>query len=282
MQLWHQKERQKRIDLLQEGAHQRRPPSPDDVAAFAYLHMLDEETQLPIVPADHHWLWLTLMCDPSIKRLLITAPPESAKTSWVQAYLACSIAFRPQRPYILAGATGPVATTRSLSLRTLVSSDEFLQTFPRIQRAMGMEWTDSKWSVATGGRPYPGRIHPTMSSYGTDGAITGSRAALLVGDDILEEKNTRTAYQREKVWKWVHNSMLSRVLARVGRVIVIGTSWHYDDPYAKMRKLPGWVWCNIPMLSEGEDVMATISYPTGHVGRKLGRPMGDNGDDAHI
>ena len=42
--------------------------TPEIVAKFAYLHMQTEEG-VKIYPAPHHWLWLELLCDFSIKKL---------------------------------------------------------------------------------------------------------------------------------------------------------------------------------------------------------------------
>lgn len=214
------------------------------------------------------------MCDPSIKRLLITAPPESAKTTWSAAWLGASIGLLPERPRIIASATGAVATRRSVAIRTLIDSPGYDLTFPGVMRARGMGWEGHAWSVAPEGQPYPGRIHPTLSSYGTDGPVTGSRAAEVLGDDLLDERNTRTAYQRELVWRWFQNSLMSRVLARIGRVVIIGTAWHFGDVYAKIKQLDHeWVWCNLPLLSEGAAVTAQVYYPPDHPGLMLGQDL---------
>ena len=50
--------------------------TPEVVAAFAMLHMQADDG-LPIVPAPHHQLWLKLICDPHIKKLLIIGTPET-------------------------------------------------------------------------------------------------------------------------------------------------------------------------------------------------------------
>lgn len=239
---------------------------------MAFLTMTDEEG-LPLVPAPHHWLWLHLLCEERIHKLLIIAPPESAKTTWLLAYLATSIGFSPEWPRILAAASGPVAEQRSVALRTLIESTEYLEIFPNVKPAAGMAWEKKNWSVAPSGRPRPGRIHPTVAAYGTGGSITGSRAREAIGDDILDFDNTRTAYQRDLVSEWLHNSFFSRLISRRGRVIVIGTSWHHDDAYSRLRQGGGWVVCHTPLLHEGPTVRATITYPPHHLGAFLGVPV---------
>ena len=95
-----------------------------------------------------------------IKKLLIIAPPESAKTTWLLAYLGAHVAFYPEWPRIMAAVTGNVAAKRSQSLRLLVESAEFQATFPDTKRAIGMQWTQTEWSVAPHhSLPRPGRRH---------------------------------------------------------------------------------------------------------------------------
>ncbi len=245
----------------------------DVVADFAALHM-SRDNRLPIRPAAHHWLWLRLLCNTEIRKLMIIAPPESAKTTWVLAYLACSIGWSPEMPRLIGCASGPVATTRSQAVRTLVESAEFRATFPTVRRARGMDYEQDRWSVAPDGIPHAGRIHPTLAAYGAKGAITGSRAGEALADDVHDEENSRTDHQRNLVHLWLHRSFLSRVMAGIGRSIVIGTAWHHDDAYARLRAEGDWVVCHTPLLSEGPEVWATITYPDAYSGERLGEPVG--------
>ncbi len=72
---------------------------------------------------------------------------------------------------------------------------------------------------------------------------------------------------------------MSRVMARIGRVIVIGTTWHYDDIYSRIRDLGSWAWVNVPMLSAGPEVRAELYYPDGYPGPMLGDPVIDARED---
>lgn len=260
-------------EKIQRAKRNNTGVTPEVVTAFAALHMATDDGT-PIAPAAHHWLWLQLMCDPSINRLLIIGTPESAKTTWMMAYAACLIGFYPEWPGIIAASSGSVAEERSLALRNLVSSAEFAKTFPTVKPAAGMKWLSDKWSVAEDGRPHPGRLHSTVSSYGTGGSITGSRARWLIADDILDNENTRTQHQRELVDTWLHKSLLSRPMARTGIVRMIGNAWHHDDSHARLRRSEGWVTCHIPLLSESEEVRAIITYPDDYAGRPIGDPVG--------
>lgn len=230
------------------------------------------------MPAAHHWLWLKLMCDESIKKLLIIAPPESAKTTWtISAFLGAYTGFYPERSVVIGSTSGDVAQKRAMSLRTAVETDSYRLTFPGVlpvKSAQGLKWAPNEWSLAPNGIPHPGRLHPTVAAYGTGGSVIGSRADLVIGDDLLDFDNTRTAHQRDLVTQWIHNSLLSRRKSRTGRVIMIGTAWHHADFYSMARKDGGWVVCHVPLLTEGPEVYAFVSYPDGWAGPTLGDPVG--------
>lgn len=247
--------------------------TPEVVAAFAALHMSTGDGE-PITPAAHHWLWLRLMCDPAINRLLIVGTPESAKTTWVLAFCAAHIGFYPERSVIIAAVSGPVAEKRGLALRNIIESAAFAQTFPDVRPAAGMPWTAVEWSVAKDGKPHAGRLHPTVAAYGTGGSIGGSRAYLVIADDILDFDNTRTQHQRGVVDEWFHTSLLSRLVAQVGRAIVIGNAWHHDDTIARLRRSEAWATCHVPLLTEGPAVIAHLTYPDDYAGQPIGRATG--------
>lgn len=236
---------------------------------------METDDHRPIYPAAHHWLWLELLCNFDIQRLMIIAPPESAKTTWVIGYEACHVAFFPESPRIFAGSTGPVATQRSVAIRNIVQSDEFVKTFPDVLPASGLDWQKERWSVAPDGQPHSGRVHPSMAAYGARGAITGSRARETLADDVLDEENTRTQYMRDAVFTWMQRSLFSRRMSKIGRQIIIGTAWSHDDAYQRLREQGDWVVCHMPLLSESADVYATIQYPDDYDGVRLGEAIAE-------
>lgn len=255
--------------------------TPEVVKAYAELVLKDDRGQ-PIRPADHHELWLQMICDERIKKLLIIAPPESAKTTWViSAYMAVKLGKFPDRSFVIAGVTETVAQKRSASIRAITESKEWLSLFPRVKRVTTMKWDPVEWSLGVDGQPAYGRLHPTMAAYGTGGSITGSRADEIVADDLLDFDNTRTAYQRQTVHEWFHNSLLTRRKSRVGRVIVIGTAWHQSDLYQAIKDEGDWVICHTPLLSDTEQVYATITYPKSWSYEMLGEEkLGATNDEA--
>jgi hypothetical protein len=260
-----------------QAAARARKITPQAVAAFAALHIQTDDGQ-PIRPAAHHRLWLELLCDFRIRKLLIIAPPESAKTTWaISAYLGCRIGIFPQQNVIIGSATADIATARSMSLRAMVDSDAWRETFPGVLPVRahegGLKWGTSQWSVAPFGMPFPGRLHPTVAAAGTGGTIEGGRGDEVVGDDLLSRSASQSPTERKKVEDWAHASFLSRRKAEVGRAVVIGTSHHPDDYLSHIRAAGDWVVCHMNLLGDGPDVYATIIYPDDVDWNRLGEPV---------
>lgn len=267
-------ERRRELQTIIAVARQSATLTAETVMAYAELLLVDD-AGVPIAPATHHRLWLELLCDWSIRKLLILAPPESAKTTWVvSAYLGCRIGLFPEQNVILGSATGPIAEKRSLSLRAMVTTPDWQALFPDVLPDKRMSWEQTNWSLAYGGASHPGRLHPTVSAYGTGGSITGSRGDELVADDLLDFENSRTPGGRALVEAWTHNTFLPRRKSGSGRVVMIGTAWPGGTIYDKAKTEGDWVVCHTPLLSEDERVYALVTYPDGYEGRTLGEPVG--------
>jgi hypothetical protein len=249
------------------------------IAKFAALHLTLDDGCTPVTPAAHHWLWMALACDENIKKLLIISQPEAAKTTWiVSGFLGCYLGFYPERNVIIGSVTKDVAVKRSLSLRTMVETPNWQSTFPNvlpIKANDGFKWTADEWSLAPGGKPRTGRLHPSMFAVGRGGDVIGSRADLVVSDDILDDDSTRTQHQRDGDERWMHSTFLARRKSRVGRIIIIGNAWHPEDYYAKAEREGGWVICKTRTLSEGREAWAELIYPDGWKHSMLGVPVGE-------
>lgn len=82
-----------------------------------------------------------------------------------------------------------------------------------------------RWATTAGGG---------MRSVGTDGAITGNPAHVLIVDDAHKDREqAESPVYRQKVWNWWTGSARTRLnplpWAPYGVVIVMATRWHLDD-----------------------------------------------------
>jgi hypothetical protein len=117
--------------------------------------------------------------------------------------------------------------------------------FPDLEK--GGTWTDHDITIKR-----PGQIKdPSVQAYGCNTAIQGSRLDGLILDDVLIEENTRTAYQRDKLKKWVKRSAFSR-LSRDAWIIFLANAWHPED-FAHELAAEGWWNKKYPVLDANDN-----------------------------
>lgn len=94
------------------------------------------------------------------------------------------------------------------------------------------KWTSSEIIVK---RDAPDISDPTLSAVSTGSStILGRRADIIICDDILNQKNTRTDDQRQKVKEWFNEILRPVLVPRTGRLIVVGTAFDLQDLYHEL------------------------------------------------
>lgn len=80
---------------------------------------------------------------------------------------------------------------------------------------------------------------PTFQIFGAfSQSVLGSRAGIIVFDDLCNFDNTLTQYARDKMGEWV-GEVVSRA-RKDARIICIGHIWAEDDQLQRFAKIPGW------------------------------------------
>lgn len=79
----------------------------------------------------------------------------------------------------------------------------------------------------------------TIESNGILGDVTGGHFQKIILDDIIDDANSITQDNRDKVWSFLTTTILP-LLEPGGSVMGIGTRKHYDDCYHKMKENPMW------------------------------------------
>ena len=100
-----------------------------------------------------------------------------------------------------------------------------------VKRGQSKKWTENKIII---NRNYASK-DATVSTCGVGGAVLSRRCDLMIMDDILDEENTATVGQREKIKTWFLKVALP-VLVPQGKLIIIGTRWHFADLYSELIK----------------------------------------------
>lgn len=79
---------------------------------------------------------------------------------------------------------------------------------------------------------------PTILCIGTDSAEVGRHCSRFIIDDMVGKEEVNSPNQRDKIWNWLGRQLA--VLDPGSELLVIGTPWHADDPYARIHRLKNW------------------------------------------
>ena len=81
---------------------------------------------------------------------------------------------------------------------------------------------------------------PTICATGLFGQILSRRADIVIFDDVVDQQNSMTELQRQKVIDWIETTVLP-VLVPGGTMLYLGNTWHQEDVVSKFLKDPRFV-----------------------------------------
>jgi len=162
---------------------------------------------------------------------IILEPRGHAKTTWGNTILLTWLtAIEPDIRVGLISNTDRQSYNFSRAIRwTYERNPKFRDVFGDIVGKS--KWTDAEW--LRDGSAQHGTKDVTMYATGAGGAVISKRFDLIICDDILDEENTRTIEQQEKVETWFWKT-LKPCLTPDGVILVLGTRWAEGDLYEKL------------------------------------------------
>lgn len=95
---------------------------------------------------------------------------------------------------------------------------------------VGDSWNESEITVS--GRTKPAK-EPTVATVGVNGQTVGYHFDMVLGDDLVDEDNSRTPYMRDRVKTWYYK-VLTPTFEPQCEVHIIGTRYHFDDLYGHL------------------------------------------------
>jgi len=153
---------------------------------------------------------------------------------------------------------------RNPDIRILVCSNTGLQAevflreikahFENNQRLIEIfgNWKGDKWDskeITVNARRAVLR-ESTVTCIGVGGATASRHYDLVIADDLVDEENSRTAMQREKLRIWFFKSLLP-TLIEGGRIFISGTLWNPNDLHNYIIKnTPGLKPCIVKALDD--------------------------------
>ena len=219
-------------------------------------------------PARHHRLIceaLQDVADGRCKRLMVLAPPGSAKTTYVsRLFPAWFFAHRPRSSIIACSHTQGLSELNSGFVQRHIRENADVLGYSLIKDPSDVG------STATGSvskeRWYSDN-HCAFRAGSVGSAILGFRATVAIIDDpIASRADADSETMRNSTWQWFTNDLQTR-LTPDGAIILIATPFHEDDLMGRLQRIQAddWRVLRLPAICDDED--------TDPLGRKLGEPL---------
>ncbi len=204
------------------------------------------------------------MVDFAIERIerhesgVILAPRGAAKSTWLNTILGSwLIAKTPDIRMGLFSQKDKKATDMSGAImHALAESEEFASIFGNLR---GPKWTADGWLRK--GSPWATSKDRTMVAGGSgSSSAVSKRFSLIVCDDILDENNTYTIDQREKVETWFWKTLYP-TLVPGGTLLYVGTRWTDGDLAQQLMDVNKWPSLVIPAIYDVDTPQERSYWP---------------------
>ena len=198
----------------------------DDFFYFAY-HFMDiksNETGKPIILVNPH----KEVCDSLTvldKNVMILLPREFGKTFTVELFIVWYIIHNPNNNMIL------FSETTSKAEEIIEASKLIMRVVPNFTTLYGnnlfSRTRNTLNSICLSSRTTSEK-EPNVLCFGIDNSIQGYRANILLFEDIIGDKYSKSEKIKHVIDNMFFNS--SRPLQKkTGKRIYVGTRWHYED-----------------------------------------------------
>lgn len=164
------------------------------------------------------------------RRALIELPRDHGKSLQVCIRILWELGHDPSLRVKIVCASDALAVERCRFLREAIAHNEQLRlVFPRLRPAR--PWVQTRFGIRRPGNV----IGPSVAALGVGAASTGSRADLLVCDDIVDVKALHSRAERERVKVFFRENLMN-LLEPGGRYWNLFTPWHADDLNSLLKK----------------------------------------------
>ncbi len=163
-------------------------------------------------------------------KALVELPRDHGKSFQVCCRVLWELGKNPDLRVKIVCATEAVAHERSRFLRDSISRNDRVRTaFPTLRS--GRPWSSREFTLTTA----PPKIGPSVAAFGIGTGCTGTRADLLICDDVVDVRALHSRAERERVAAYFTNNLMN-LLEPDGRFWGLCTPWHSDDLNARLKK----------------------------------------------
>lgn len=182
----------------------------------------------------HHKFWIDLLKklwsgELGTNRLLILAPPNTAKSTWISQIMPpWYLSNHPNQSILFLTSSDQMATQFSTSVRlTLSQNDKHKLVFPDPDSRPDFKRGWSGSGLYLKGHPQIFK-DPNYRASGFGASIIGGRADGIILDDPLNQENSESETEQKKAKAFMDMTVDER-LQPGGWMICITTRWHMND-----------------------------------------------------
>lgn len=203
-----------------------------------FLTLIWQHLNLP-KPTLMQYLIADYLQDINSKRKIIQAFRGIGKSYITGAYVTWRLFKDPEEKILVVSASKQRADDFSIFIQRLIQEVPFLQyLYPK---------NDQRQSrVSFDVAPAKNSQAPSVKSIGITGQLTGSRASLIIADDVEVRNNSLTEDMREKLLKAVGEFEAILMPMPTAQIIFLGTPQTYESIYNKLRHTRNYNRCIIP------------------------------------
>jgi len=225
----------------------------------------EDDTGSLIEQAPHHLHLQDVITDHT--RAVILYPVGFGKTTQITMRIIWELGRDPTLRIVVVSSKG-VQSKKIVSTvaREIAANEKIQSVFPDLKPATGAvrksfeNWSGSSMRIE--GAP-TGQKDPSVASYGLDGSISGSRADIVFGDNLMDFENTSSRLQRSKSIDRFTKEVMTRLVPGTGRAYITDTAWTRDDlPHTMMGRAS---WFSVVFDAEvntfGEGVLWEHRFP---------------------
>ena len=201
-----------------------------------FLQLVWKELELPKPTRAQYAIADYLQHGP--KRLMISAFRGVGKSWLTAAFVLWTLYKDPNKKIMVISASKERADNFSIFCQKLIIDIEWLN-------HLGPKTSDQRWSrISFDVGPAKPHQAPSVKSVGISGQLTGSRADIMVLDDVEVPNNSATDMQREKLLQLVTESESILTPSDESRILFLGTPQSVFTVYRKLaeRSYRPFVW----------------------------------------
>lgn len=199
-----------------------------------------------------------------IPRGTLRARPRLGKTEWTLMWMAWCIGRAPESSWVLASYSADLAEASSGKLQRYLQSATFMSVFPRVtidQRTSSR----ARWLIEGGGELRAVGPESGLTGYGAGRYRSDLKDRRFMGaivlDDPLKIAEARSKLERDKLWQFFTETLVSRRNTPDTPILVTGQRAHADDLMGRL-DASGEKWENlvIPWVDE-EGRSVSVRFP---------------------